>query len=249
MQVFESERYFRLHIEEREEWQQVRNRKFRDHYLIGASESAKAVDRSPFGSAVDVYDEKISGKVKDLSGLASVRYGIEAEEPMRRLAMLDFAQWFEFSYAPYDIIVSKDAPCMSATLDGEIIVTTDDNPWGFPKGTKGVFENKTGSMEHGAGDEWFIDREMTIPPHYYIQGIHQMACTGYEFTLFQYRLKREGYRDGEQELPQIRTGYRLLDRRAEGVEEDIAWLKSELMGFESKYLIPGVRPAQVFRFY
>ncbi len=248
MTVLEADEYYRLHIDSREEWQRVRNGKFKDHYLIGASESAKAVDRSPFGSSVDVYDEKVGGKIKDIAGLASVRYGIEAEDPMRRLTMLDFGQWFQFSYAPYDIIVSKDTPCMSATLDGEIVVKTDDNPWEFPKGMKGVFENKTGSMDHGAGDEWFMDHGKTIPPHYYLQGIHQLACTGYGFTLFQYRLKREGYRDGEQELPQISTGYRLLDRRAEGVEEDIAWLRTQLMHFESEYLIPRVRPAQVFRF-
>ena len=248
MQIHENEKTIRLCIDNREEWLQVRNRKFREHYLIGASESAKVVNKSPYGSSVDVFDEKIKGHSKDISALPSVRYGIEAEDPMRKLAMLDFAQWFSFAYRPYDILVSKDVPCMSTTLDGEITVINDDNPWGFPKNTQGIFENKTGSMERGSGEGWFIDHEKTIPADYYIQGLHELAVKEASFVLFQYRLKREGYKDGEQELPQIRTGYRLLDRRAEGVEEDIAWLRSEIMRFEKDYLIPGIRPSQVFRF-
>lgn len=248
LQIEEDKNYIRICIDKREEWLRIRNQKFHDHYLIGASESAKVVNRSPFGSSVDVFDAKINGKSKDISGLPSVRYGIEAEDPMRKLAALDFAQWFTFSYAPYDILVSKKIPCMSTTLDGEITVKTDDNPWSFAKGTPGIFENKTGSMERGSGEGWFIDHEKTIPTDYYIQGLHEMAVKEASFVLFQYRLKREGYKDGEQELPQIRTGYRLLDRRAEGVEEDIAWLRSELTRFETEYLIPGIRPSQVFRF-
>ena len=154
MQIQENKNYTRLCIDDRKEWLQVRNQKFRGHYLIGASESAKVVNKSPYGSSVDVFDEKINGHSKDISALPSVRYGIEAEDPMRKLAMLDYAQWFSFSYHPYDILVSKDAPCMSTTLDGEITVINDDNPWGFPKNTQGIFENKTGSMERGSGEEY-----------------------------------------------------------------------------------------------
>ena len=239
--------YIRLEYRTREEWLEARRSMHEGHYLMGASEAAKVVNRSPWGSSVDVYDEKVSGIVHDISGLEAVDYGIKAEDPIRQLAALDFKEWFRTSHHPYDILVSSQTPCMSATLDGELEVATGDNPWGFEEGAMGVLEVKTGNAEHGSAG-WFSNGGRTIPDHYYLQGIQQLAVTGWAFVIFAYRLWREGYRDGEQELPQVSAGYRLLDRRMAGVEEDIAWLTRELARFEKEHLLAGVRPSQVFRF-
>ena len=241
------EDFIRVSCKDHEEWLHQRL-SYEGYYLIGASEAAAVAGYSPFQGAADVFDTKVRGEVKDISSLPSVKYGVEAESPMRQIAMLDFEKYFRFEYHPFDILVSRDRPFLSATLDGEITVINENNPWGFPLGAKGIYEGKTGSSDRGYGSGWKIEGRNTVPTHYYMQNLHQMYVTGWLFVIDHFRLKRDGYRDGEQELPQVKEGYRLVDRRNEGVLEEMSWLIDQETAFSRGHLQTGIRPDAVIRF-
>ena len=212
-EVFNRERYF-----DRQTWLYGRNKPVR----FGGSDAPSICDESPWRSAAELYDEKVGLKpVKDLSGNKNVEYGIKVEPLLRENFLLD-NPFFSLEYCPYDILVSKERPYMTATLDGELTVIDEENPWGLPVGSRGVLECKTGSFRRESDlDEWLDG----VPQHYYIQCLHQLSVTGWDFVIVPARLHRDPYKDSDNGFPDIRCFYRMIDRRAARTKEDIGELE------------------------
>ena len=187
-------------IDNREEWLKARING------IGASEAAAIVGMSPYKTNVELWEEKTGRrKQADISGKSYVQYGNDAEGHIRGLFALDFPQ-YKLGYDQFDMIRNNpDCPFAFATLDGDL---TDE------KNRRGVLEIKTTEiMRAGQWDEW----KDKVPQHYYIQLIHQLLATMYDFSVLKAQIK--AWRGGELS---VYIRHYFIERV--DVQEDISWL-------------------------
>lgn len=219
------EAFTRIECSDRESWLEARKP------LRQASDSAVILGCSPWKTPARLYDEiKGTVKVQDISDKPYIQYGKSMEPLIRNQMMLDIP-YFSLFYSEFGILVSKARPWQGCTLDGELTVVDEDNPWGFGKGTKGVLEIKTGSFRRESDlDEW----KDGIPQHYYCQVIHQLSVTQYAFVIVVARVKRDGFKDDDQGFPEIRTFYRIVDTRNPQVKEDIVALNEKEAQFNRR---------------
>lgn len=204
-----------------EEWLYGRAHPTLSEFRLTGTNAAAICGHSPWQTKAQLFDEK-TGKVKprDISGKPYVVYGKRMEPIIRDSMMIDLP-YFSISYNQYDILTNRRRPHMSATLDGELTVSTVDNPWMLRSGARGILECKTGSFRGNRDlEEW----ERGIPIHYYEQVLHQLAVTEWEFAIVAARLIREGYRDEDCGFPEIRNYYRIVDCRNASTREDINYL-------------------------
>lgn len=173
---------------------------------IGASEAAAIVGMSPYKTNVELWEEKTGRrKQADISGKSYVQYGNDAEGHLRELFALDFTQ-YKVGYDQFGMIRNNpDCPFAFATLDGDL---TDE------KNRRGVFEVKTTEiMRAGQWAEW----KDKVPQHYYIQLMHQLLATMYDFSVLKAQIK--AWRDGELS---IYIRHYFIERV--DVQGDIDWL-------------------------
>jgi putative phage-type endonuclease len=156
----------------REEWLKIRLKG------IGASEASAIVGMNPYKTNVELWEEKTGRREpEDISDKPYVKYGTEAEKHLRALFALDFPQ-YEVNYKDFDMRYNSDYPFIFATLDGELTEKAT--------GRKGILEIKaTEIMKSEQYDKW-KDR---IPQNYYIQVIHQLLATGFDFVVLKAQLK------------------------------------------------------------
>ena len=177
---------------------------------IQASEAAAIFGLSPYMTAYDLYRLK-RGKAtdKDLSDNDRVAYGQAAEPLIRGIFALDFPQ-YEITYRQYDIYRNDRIPFIGATLDGELFDTENLR--------SGILEIKTCLISSATlSQEWQGDR---IPDQYYVQIVHQLAATGFDFVKLAALLRYEI--DGEKFSRIIYRHYERAD-----LESDIAYLIAE----------------------
>ena len=183
----------------REEWLKIRLKG------IGASEASAIVGMNPYKTNVELWEEKTGRREpEDISDKPYVKYGTEAEKHLRALFALDFPQ-YEVNYKDFDMRYNSDYPFIFATLDGELTEKAT--------GRKGILEIKTTEiMKSEQYDKW-KDR---IPQNYYIQVIHQLLATGFDFVVLKAQLK-SAYGD-----VRLTTKHYHIER--EEVLEDISYL-------------------------
>ena len=164
---------------DRDKWLESRKRG------IGASDAACILGLNPWKSNVDLWLEK-TGRVqpKNIDDNSAVKYGKEAEQYLRMLFALDFPQYL-IDYDEFGMLSNNpNVPFAFATLDG---VLTDIN-------TKkhGILEIKTTEIKRSAQwNEW----DGRVPQHYYVQVVHQLMSTGFEFSWLKAQIK--WYKNGE----------------------------------------------------
>ena len=156
----------RQKFKNREEWLEGRNRQG-----IGASEAAAAVGMSPWQSPIELWKLKSGlAQPKDLSDNPAVIQGNRMEPAIRDFFMAIHTE-YSLEYHPYDLLFQKERPWLFATLDGEL---TDQD------GRRGILEIKTATPNGKAGwDKW---ANGNLPQNYYIQTLHQMLATGFDFV-------------------------------------------------------------------
>lgn len=206
---------------------------------VGASEAAATCGMSPWMTKNELWEIK-SGirKAKDISGNAEVQRGVNMEGAIRNFFAALHPE-YEVEHHQYDILYQDERPWLFATLDGEI------TEYGFcdpPEGTKhiyipaggepvekpvgrvpfirrGILEIKTASPNGRAGwAEW----DGKIPSHYYVQILHQLTATGYDFAILQAALWN---RNGDITL---KDPY-VIERSEH--EADIAWMLEQETAF------------------
>lgn len=146
---------------------------------IGGSDAACILGRNPWKSNLDLWREKV-GLVapEDISEKPVVKYGHEAEAPLRRLFELDHPE-ITVSYDQYGMIANDpERPWLFATLDGDL--TMGDS--------RGVLEVKTTEIRRPADWSKWDNR---VPDHYYVQLLHQLLATGYDFSVLLAQIKWE----------------------------------------------------------
>lgn len=155
----------RLQFADRESWLAGRQEQG-----LGGSDAAAVVGYSPWESPIDLWKLKLGiTKPKDLSGNAAVEQGVRMESVLRDFFMATHPE-YEIWHHPYDILFQTERPWLFASLDGEIL---DE------KGRKGILEIKTATPTAGKWKEW-ADGKM--PMNYYIQTLHQLLATGFDFV-------------------------------------------------------------------
>lgn len=120
---------------------------------ITATDSAKILGVSPYGSCYGLWLEKTGRKPPQKSNPA-MEYGTRMEDEIRVWAENKLGEWF-----PPEVVESKKDSFMMASLDG---ISAD---------RKTILEIKT------CGTKVFEDaKQGKIPDHYRSQGMHQIAC-------------------------------------------------------------------------
>ena len=197
-----------IEAENREEWLKIRRRG------IGGSDAGTAVGMNRYKSNVQLWREKTGIEIpEDISDKPAVSFGKQAEPHLRELYKLEHPE-NTVKYSEFGMHFSDKLPFMFATLDGEI--TT-------PDGLRGVLEIKTTEIKASwQWDEW----DGRIPDSYYMQVLHQLSCTGFDFAIVMAYI-RYITKDGELRY-QIRDEYK-IDRQQ--VLTDIEWLEEREKNF------------------
>ena len=136
---------------------------------IGGSDASAVVGKNPYKTNIELFEEKTGRRIApDISEKPYVIYGKEAEQFIRELFRLDYPQ-YQVTHHEFRILQSLEYPFMQASLDGELV---DQD------GRKGILEIKTTNILQSMQYEKWKDR---IPDNYYIQILHYLLVTGYEF--------------------------------------------------------------------
>lgn len=185
-------------LESHDEWLRSRTR-------IGGSDAAAVIGLNPYKSNVDLWREK-TGQVtpEDISNLPYVKYGTDAEKCLRDLFSLDFPE-YEVLYYENNMFLNSKYPFAHASLDGWLM---DQD------GRKGVLEIKTTNILQSMQKEKWKGQ---IPDNYYIQVLHNMLVTEFDFAVLKAQLKYDYSGDIV-----LHTRHYFIDRSE--VEEDITFL-------------------------
>lgn len=195
----------RIQFDSMEEW--LVNRKG-----IGGSDASAILGLNPYKTNQELWMEK-KGQMSpvDISGKSYVKYGNDAEPLLRALFALDYPE-YKVEYYDNNMIINKKYPWAHASLDGELM---------DPDGRRGILEIKTTNILQSMQWEKWDNR---IPDNYYIQVLHYLLVTEYDFVVLKAQLKR--VRDGEVRLT---TKHYHIER--EEVLSDIKMLKEEEEAF------------------
>ena len=144
---------------------------------IGGSDAGAILGKSRFKSNVEVWEEKTGKRQpEDISEEAVVKYGKAAEEYLIKI--------FELDYPEYEVETNKNVVYkrgfMFASLDAEL---TDS------EGRRGILEIKTNEI-HAAGGLQKWDKQ--VPENYYVQIIHYLIVTGFDFAILKVQIKGTG---------------------------------------------------------
>lgn len=195
----------RIQFDSMEEW--LVNRKG-----IGGSDASAILGLNPYKTNQELWMEK-KGQMSpvDISGKSYVKYGNDAEPLLRALFALDYPE-YKVEYYDNNMLINKKYPWAHASLDGELM---------DPDGRRGILEIKTTNILQSMQWEKWDNR---IPDNYYIQVLHYLLVTEYDFVVLKAQLKR--VRDGEVRLT---TKHYHIER--EEVLSDIKMLKEEEKAF------------------
>ena len=189
---------------------------------IGGSDASAIVGLNPYKTNIELFEEKTGWRIpEDISDKPYVIYGKNAEEHIRELFKLDYPQ-YEVSHYEYRILQSIKYPFMQASLDGELV----DH-----EGRKGILEIKTTNILQSMQREKWKDR---IPDNYYLQVLHYLLVTDYQFVVLRAHLNSVWGMD-------VRTQVKHYFIEREEVMEDLEYLLKEEIKFWG-YVESGRKP-------
>ena len=214
-----------LQLKSREEWLEKRTS------FIGGSDASAIVGLNPYMTNVDLWEIKTGRrKQRDISNVSVVKYGTDAEKYLRELFKLDFPQYKVF-YEEHNIWLNDKYPFAHASLDGWITVLDDEEG---VQGKKGVFECKTTEILQSMQKEKWRNK---LPDNYYIQVLHYLMVTEFDFAVLKAQLKYNYAGDIS-----LSTKHYFIDR--EEVKEDIEYLADAEAKF-AEYIKTDKRPPLV----
>ena len=144
---------------------------------IGGSDASAVLGLNPYKTNVDLFLEKTGKKIPaDISDKPYVQYGHDAEPLLRQLFALDHPEYMVDYYGD-NMIRNRNFPWAHASLDGEL---TDQD------GRKGILEIKTTNILQSMQREKWRNQ---IPDNYYIQVLHYIMVTQYDFVELRAQLK------------------------------------------------------------
>lgn len=209
-----------LHLDSREKWLEKRKS------YIGGSEASAVVGMNPYMTNVELWELKTGRRQpEDISDHPYVKYGTEAEKYLRELFALDFPQ-YKVDYVDNNMWLNDHKPWAHASLDGWLTE--------LETGRRGVLEIKTTEILQSMQKEKWNNR---IPDNYYIQVIHYLMVTEFDFVILKAQLKYNY--DGE-----IRLSTKHYKIEREEVQADIEFLENSEIRFVD-YMIKDKKPPLV----
>lgn len=195
----------RIKCKDRKEWLEQRR-----ILGIGASDAAVVYGLMPFGrSRVQLWNEIVNHeKAKDISDNPAVSRGNRIEPALREMFKAVHPE-YKVEYHQFDILHQAKTTWIFATLDGEL---TDAD------GRKGVLEIKSCIPNSKTQWEEWRDR---IPQNYYMQTLHQLLATGYDFVIVyaalfhidgtisvkEYMIERKDHEENMKELRKVECDF------------------------------------------
>lgn len=162
-----------MQLGSREEWLQARAGR------IGGSDASAILGMNPYRTNIELWQIKTGQLVpEDISDKPYVKYGTEAEQHLRELFKLDFPE-YQVCYEENNMFLNDKYPFGHASLDGWLI---DQN------GRVGIWECKTTNILQSMQKEKWDHR---IPDNYYIQILHYLLITEFDFAILKAQLKSE----------------------------------------------------------
>lgn len=144
---------------------------------IGGSEAAAILGLNPWKTNVQLWKEKTGQLVQeDISEKPYVKYGTQAEMHLRGLFRLDFPE-YQVEYIEDNMWLNDKYPFAHASLDGWLV---------DQEGRKGILEIKATEILRSIQREHWKDR---VPDNYYIQLLHYLMVTEFEFAILKAQLK------------------------------------------------------------
>ena len=191
---------------------------------IGGSDASAIVGMNPYKPNIALWEEK-TGRVipEDIGDKPYVKYGVDAEFHLRELFKLDYQQ-YEVDYEEFKIHKNEQHPFIFATLDGEL---TD-----IETGERGVLEIKTTNILQSMQKEKWNDK---IPDNYYIQILHQLLATGFDFAILKAHLRSDWGNE-------VRISTKHYTIRRTEVEQDLKFLFEKEIHFWNEYVLKDKRP-------
>lgn len=155
----------------REAWLEARKN------FIGGSDASAVLGMNPYKTNQELWEEKTGLAVpEDISDKPYVKYGHEAEPLLRELFKLDYPE-YSVGYEDNNLWLNDQFPWAHASLDGWLM---DQN------GRQGILEIKTTNILQSMQKEKWKDR---IPDNYFIQILHYLMVTGFDFAVLKAQLK------------------------------------------------------------
>lgn len=174
---------------------------------IGGSDASAILGMNPYRTNIELWQIKTGQLIpEDISEKPYVKYGTEAEKYLRELFKLDFPE-YQVMYVENNMFLNDKYNFGHASLDGWLI---DQN------GRRGVWECKTTNILQSMQKEKWNHR---IPDNYYVQLLHYLLITEFDFAVLKAQLKYEF--NGEIYL---QTKHYKIERAE--VQEDIEFLES-----------------------
>ena len=172
--LFRTNKVYTVHqFKTREEWLKGRA----DLHGIGGSDASAAIGMNPWRTNTDLWQIKTwRKKAPDISDNERVHYGQEAEQYIRRLYQLKHEHDMEVQYIPDVILQNNEHPEMLYSPDG-LLIDQD--------GRRGIWECKTTTIMKSIDKEkWWdkVEKQKILPDNYYIQILHGLNVTGFEFV-------------------------------------------------------------------
>ena len=188
-------------LKNRDEWLANRQR-------IGGSDASAILGMNPYRTNIELWQIKTGQLIpEDISDKPYVLYGTQAEMHLRGLFRLDFPE-YQVEYVENNMFLNDKYPFAHASLDGWL--TEKES------GRKGILEIKTTNILQSMQKEKWNHR---IPDNYYIQILHYLMVTEFDYAILKAQLKSEF--NGE---IYIQTRHYKIERSE--VQEDIDFLES-----------------------
>ena len=189
-------------LQNREDWLKHRTK-------IGGSDASAILGKNPYKTNVELWKDKAFHLMpEDISDKPYVKYGTEAEKYLRELFKMDYPQ-YEMFYEENNMWTNDAYPFAHASLDGWL---KDE------AGRMGVWECKTTNILQSRQKEKWDHR---LPENYYIQILHYLMVTEFEFVELKAQLKSV-FSDG---TVYLQTRHYHIERS--DVEADIEYLADE----------------------
>lgn len=137
---------------------------------IGGSDASTLIGMNKWKNNQTLWEEKM-GLIEpvDISNNAKVKYGTEAEAPLRELFALDHPE-FDVQYQDNVTLQSKKHSWQLYSPDGLIY---------HDSGLRGIYEGKTVTIESSMQSrEW----KNKVPDNYFIQILHGLLVTDFDFV-------------------------------------------------------------------
>lgn len=224
--------FIRENFKDKSEWLKIRGKG------IGGSDSSAALGLNPYKTNLQLWQEKLGLISFDNFDNRFTIYGKAAEDPIRQIFQARNPNTMIVKHFE-EVLIRKDKPYLRASLDGEIEMIEDKKFTSYfkyhyvkagdnfsepkeillEKGMKGVLEIKTTEVLSSMSKEKWSN---SIPMNYYIQVLHYLMVTNYDFAIIVAQLN---WIDKNEIETQETRHYGFLRK---DVEEEIKYLEEQL---------------------